>query len=87
MEPTPTAQKKPVSDVLYMHVIYARPKDHPEHFVVRRWAVTPGKPEPVPDQECHLTISLHLARAFVPRGLFCLPRDKNDDPAIVEVWL
>lgn len=64
-------------------VIYEYPADYPEHFVVRRWEITPGSALPG-DGSLHDT--LEEARTMVPPGLVCLPRAPDDDAAIVEVW-
>lgn len=62
-------------------VIYDHPNDYPHHFVVRQWL--DGTPSPVaaffPDVES--------ARDMVSMGRTCIPRDPDDDPAIVECWI
>jgi hypothetical protein len=30
--------------------------------------------------------TLEQARAFIPQGLYCMPRFEQDDEKIVEVW-
>lgn len=68
---------------LPMWVIYDRPRDYPDHVVVRKWLVR-EQAEPTP---CTLHDSIEAARAALPPGLVCLPRDPHDDPFIVETWL
>jgi hypothetical protein len=71
---------------LCVWVIYEKPRDFPNHFVVRRqWAV--GKNHIEVDRECHLTRTLEEARKLIPLGLYRFPRDPSDDPFIVESWL
>lgn len=65
-------------------VIYERPKDYPDHFVVRRWTVDVGRA--IPEKLAALATTLEEARDIVPDGLHCIPRHESDDPCIVEVW-
>lgn len=65
-------------------VIYDHPRDHPEHFVVRRWLIFPGFLEPA---EHYLANDLRAARKRIPKGMVCLGRQPRDDPRIVEVWI
>jgi len=64
-----------VSQGLENWVIYERPKDHPENFVVRRWTIGAGVV--VPDKECVLADTLEEARSHVPKGLVRFPRQSN----------
>jgi hypothetical protein len=64
-----------------MWVIYSRPLDYPDHYVVRRWR------DNVPDQLCQLAETLDEARQYVPDGLVQIPAADGDDPCIAEVWL
>jgi hypothetical protein len=75
-----------MSDHLVNWVIYERPSDYPDKFVVRRWELR-GTEEIVPDQECRLADSLEEARGLIPDGLYCVGRFAQDDPCIVECWL
>jgi len=70
--------------VLEMFVIYDRPTDHPNHFVVRRWLV---HHYPAPCEACTLHNSLEEARRSLPDGLTRVRRDVNDEQQIVETWL
>lgn len=67
-------------------VIYDRPKDHPEHFVVRRWRQQPPHPA-VPDLGCVLCDTIAAARATVPAPAVMVGPDAADDPCILEVWM
>lgn len=71
--------------VMSQFVIYDHPSDYPDHFVVRRWDIMPDSLKP--DQECKIANSLVEARSLVPHGYHRLPRAKNDDPKIVEIWI
>lgn len=72
---------------LSMFTIYDSPKDYPAGtFVVRRWEIRSGCPEPVPMEETtHKT--LEEARASMPKNLFRTIRAEHDDPTILETWL
>lgn len=71
---------------LTMFVIYERPLDAPEHFVVRRWIVAGGKI--YADCAGVRTETLEEARAIVPaHHPTRLPRSAEDDAKIVEVWV
>lgn len=67
-----------------LFTIYERPKDYPEHFVVRRWTVEGSKEKA---HECRLADSLEEARKLVPPFLTRMNRFPEDDPCIVETWI
>jgi hypothetical protein len=73
-------------DVLAMYVVYEKPRDFPNDFVVRRWDIMAGHLEPVKTDWVRTGKTLAEVRRHVPEGMFRLPRDPNDDPRIVEVW-
>jgi hypothetical protein len=73
--------------VLTMWTIYKRPRDAPQHYVVRASQIRTGIPEPLVALVGCLCDSLAEARATIPRGLICLARQADDDPVIVETWL
>lgn len=71
---------------LPLYVIYERPLDHPQNWVLRKqWPMTDGNA--VPDPECIIAASLEEARAALPPGLTNIGRYEDDDPAIKEVWI
>jgi hypothetical protein len=67
-----------------MWVIYERPADYPDGYVVRLWYVSaqntmePGEARTYP--------TLEAARDALPQGLFPVPRSPKDDEKIVESW-
>lgn len=67
--------------MLNLWVVYERPLDHPEHFVVRRWVLDR------PTKDFRLGRSLREVREFIPPGLHRVPRHPNDDAKIVETWI
>lgn len=77
-----------MTDDLPMLTVYDHPLDFPAHIVVRRWLIGSGGSEPRDTGEYWLFDSLEAARHKLVRlGLYCLPREPGDDPAIVETWL
>lgn len=67
-------------------VIYEKPKDFPDKFVVRRFVI--AGPEPAPDKEPWAVVdTLEAARKKVPWGQYRIERDPSDDPVIVESWI
>lgn len=79
-----TMEDKP----LEQYCIYNHPKDYPNHFVVRRWAIGPGTM--TPDNEPFMvTVSMediHL-KLGQEMGLFFIGRFPEDDPCIIGVYL
>jgi hypothetical protein len=76
-----------IRNVLRMFTIYESPLDYPGKFVVRGGTVA-SSGDYLHDTAVRAVVdSIDAARAWVPDGLYCLPRDPNDDPCIVEVWL
>lgn len=71
--------------LLSMWVVYDHPRDMPDHFVARRHEVHPRGPVPTGDVIKGNTLG--EVRARLPPGLYRMPRDPNDEPQIVEVWM
>lgn len=74
--------------------IYDRPRDFPDHVVVRQWTFT-GDGKITPSQgvtrfdvrELGPRGAVSAARAHCKRlGLSFLPRKRSDDPVLVESW-
>ncbi len=77
-----TAKQKAVEEAGFVAwVIYDHPKDHPSHFVLRRWV------NGTPDREAILCDTIQQAWDEMPRGLVKLQRDRCDDPVILETWI
>ena len=70
---------------LSMYVVYNRPKDFPNNFVVRRWIIHPGQVEG--GELIGVADDLSKARRLLPEGLHNLGRYIQDDPCIEEVWI
>lgn len=76
--------------ILHTLVVYAHPRDYPNGFVVRRWRVVRGEPEPVPDSLGVGFASLERARDWIEQhypGMVRMARSPDDDPCIAEVYL
>ncbi len=74
-----------MSNVLSQWVIYDHPRDYPEKFVMRRWKI--GAENVLATDEMATADTLDEIRRAVPPGRYRLPRYRDDDPCIVEVWL
>jgi hypothetical protein len=72
--------------ILAMWAVYASPRDYPGQFVARKFLITRALGPAVTD-DMFVAESLDEVRALLPTGLYCLPRQKHDDPVIVETWL
>ncbi len=72
---------------LSLWTIYDHPIDYPEHFVARQFLVT-GDGTVLTDSVITSSQLQTLRDTFEwDMGLACLPRNPEDDPKIVEVWL
>lgn len=80
-----TAPPRVTKTLIFMYTIFNAPRDFPNHFVMRRFRIIPGKV--VPEYTAGLYTSLEEARADVPPGCYNLGRDESDDPATVETWV
>jgi hypothetical protein len=71
---------------LAMWTIYNRPRDFPDAFVARLFAVGNGK---VTATELLVVLDSldEMREAFQHAGLTVIPRNTADDPNIVETWL
>jgi hypothetical protein len=74
-----------MSEPLTLYTIYERPRDYPDHFVLREHHVTG-------DGNCPSLVacigpSLEAVRKFVPDGTVNLGRMPQDEPQIVETWV
>ena len=69
--------------VITLYVVYDHPRDYPDEFDVRRWHMD----RPELGEPFARGASLEAVRAALPRNLWNLGRHKNDDEAVVEVWI
>jgi hypothetical protein len=74
-----------MSDELMVWTIFHNPLDHPGKWVLRSFTVRPLQVQPSAD--CVVADSLEQVRAALPGGVYLLPRDLLDDPAIYESWV
>lgn len=75
-----------MSDMLSIWTLYDHPRDAPESFVARRFAITGGNS--FPTDEIYLSETLEPLRAMMAeKGLVCMPRQEGDDPVIIESWI
>jgi hypothetical protein len=72
---------------LAIWTIYDSPRDYPGLFVARLFLICIGELEPVGTGKVFLAETLEGVRNQLPPGLYRMPRDPSDEPAIVESWL
>jgi hypothetical protein len=68
-----------------MWTVYDHPTDYPDGFIARLYLAYPGFAVPTPSIVTGSTLA--QVRERLPPGLYCLPRDPNDDPKIIETWI
>lgn len=74
-------------NMLSMWTIFDRPKDHPDGHIARCFLTGSGLLEPMPTTSA-ITGELETIReSMLLCGLYCLTRDPNDHPNVVETWL
>lgn len=66
---------------LPMFVIYRKPSDFPDWYLVRVWDIEDATPYAVKAK------TLLEARDLLPEGSYNIGRQPADDPNIFEVWL
>lgn len=70
---------------LSVWTLYDSPADAPGRYVLRRFETGP---EPRPTADAWVSEDIEELRDIVRRmGLYCLPRQRADEPQIVECWL
>ena len=68
------------------YVLYCRPSDFPNDYVVREWLIKSGKIESLgitvkaPDLDT-------IYQRMNSMGLYYMPRQTDDDPCIMGVWM
>lgn len=71
-----------------IYVVYDRPLDAPDYYVVRRHLITIEGSIPDPDPFVAFSNDLAFLRhALLSAGFSLLPRHQDDDPVIIETWL
>jgi len=71
---------------LAVWVIYHRPKDYPDGYVLRCQYAMPGGTTEI-SKDAWFGDTLESLRAIVPPGLVRMSRHPNDEPHIVETWI
>lgn len=70
---------------VHMWVVFDRPVDFPDHYVVRKQIAYSGRVVPT-EVPWSLGATLDDVRATLPAGLARLERDERDVTPLVEVW-
>lgn len=70
------------------YVVYERPRDYPENYVVRRQVVLATGKIAVDKNPWAIGMSLEEVRSAIPAGLYRLARDpEEDEQQLVESWV
>lgn len=69
--------------MLRLFVIYERPPENPNGYVVREW----WKGDVIKETKVFRVATLEEARKLIPSGFYRMCRDPLDDPTIVEIWV
>jgi len=69
-----------------MWVVYEKPRDFPESWVARRWAIYNNTAQPTPEVMVSPTLAA-LDDVFLERGYAKLARSEHDEPHIVCSWV
>ena len=80
-----TIKEADTTEIMPMAVIYRRPKEYPDNYVVRIFDGKTGKPTNL----AILRNTLEECREDIRKSGYsaCFSRSKYDDPIIVESWL
>ncbi len=84
MAATNTIKETPL---MTMFVVYCKPLDYPDEYVVRRHYLFSRIRQGVDRDLFARAPTLEGVRVMLPYGLTYLRRFKNDDTAIVETWV
>lgn len=68
-----------------MYVLYKKPLDYPQGYVLRRWTITEGKS--VPHEGGWRGYTKEDLEELVPNDMVWTPRHVTDDPCIEGVWI
>jgi hypothetical protein len=84
-ESSPSHRPLPEGAAFAVWVIYERPKDFPQGYVLRcQWPMKDGTIQI--DRLAWYADSAEKLREIVPPGLFCLRHQPGDPPHVVESW-
>lgn len=73
-------------DVLPIWTIFAHPLDYPDGYVARQFLATKTGPQPTTNEIYETNLSA-LRGVMARHGLYCLGRERGDEPQIVESWI
>jgi len=71
---------------LVMYVVLDHPLDFPDQCVAREWSIGPLG-NTVPGEIVASGPDVKSVREQLPAGLHRIPRERLDDPVIVESWI
>jgi hypothetical protein len=70
---------------LHIWTVYDHPRDYPDSYVARLTLVGAGVTQP--SNVMFTADTLEELRSLLPPGMTYFPRDEQDDPVILEVWI
>lgn len=77
----------PSLDSIDVLVVYARPREHPDKYVVRRWAIS-GSDRWIDPKPVAICDTLTAARHTInPPPRYNVGRCNEEDPEVFEIWL
>ena len=77
-----------MSNELVMYVLYEKPADYPDEYVVRIHRAVDGNPEPVVDKELFAKCdTMEKAVREIPEGLTFFHKSVQDPISIVGMWV
>jgi len=74
-------------DKLAIWTVYENPSDYPDMYVARLWEIGGRSAIAATGQLMVEKRLFKLRQRLRKLGLFCMPRQDDDDPVIVETWM
>ena len=68
-----------------MWTVYDHPVYAPDCYVARLFIIGPNTVTPT--NNVFAATDLDELRNMLPKGLYCFPRKRGDEPQILEVWI
>jgi len=76
-------------NLMITYTVYDHPEDYPDHYVVRRFFIEAGNPNPIPEEDIFMQSGdlQEIRETLLGKDLVCVGRVKEDDSKIVETWI
>lgn len=80
--------EKKAAKQLEMYTLYFNPSDYPGKFVIRRFIIEVGNPQPVADPKLLVVAETReLAEEVIPKWMVFLSRNEEDDKVILGTYI